>query len=248
MATSTGFFVQDIPSVNASELGPTIIFAPHPDDEALGCAGLLALLTRESIPVHVVIMTDGIGSHRNSRQFPSERLREIRKQEAIDSLEALGLQRSAISFLDLPDQFLPDSETSGFDDAVDAVHWALKNRFKPETLVVPWRRDRHCDHEATWQIVSAAAERIKFKGRWLEYSVWADELGGPDAHPRDDEVRRLRLDIEDVLELKRRAIHCHRSQTTDLISDDPTGFRLSPGTISRFDIPWETYLEPVRGR
>ncbi len=234
--------------LDASELGPTIVFAPHPDDESLGCGGLIALLARESVRVNVVIMTDGIGSHRNSEQFPPDRLRSIRKQEAIESLGTLGVSPDSVVFLDLPDEYLPDSSTSGFDDAVDAVHWGLRQQCKPETLVVPWRRDGHCDHEATWQIVSAAADRIKYRGRWLEYPVWLDDLGGPDHYPRNDEMRPIQLDISEVRDLKCKAIQCHRSQVTDLISDDPGGFRMTPGMLARFESDRERYLEPIIGR
>lgn len=248
MAIARNTEVFESTMIDATTLGPTIVFAPHPDDESLGCGGLLALLARASIRVNVVIMTDGIGSHRNSRQFPSHRLREIRKQEAIESLETLGVSRDSILFLDLPDEYLPDSTMSGFDDAVDAVQWGLRHQSKPETLVVPWRRDGHGDHEATWHIVRAAADRIRYRGRWLEYPVWLDELGGPDHYPREDEMRLTELDISDVRSQKCQAIRCHRSQTTDLINDDPTGFRITPGTLSRFEGDRERYFEPITSR
>ena len=54
-----------------------------------------------------------------------------------------------------------------------------------------------------------------------------------------------RLDIAPVLAAKLRAIACHRSQTTDLIADDPGGFRLEPAMLRRFELPWETYLEAI---
>jgi len=46
-----------------------------------------------------------------------------------------------------------------------------------------------------------------------------------------------------VLPDKRAAIRAHRSQTTGLIDDDPTGFRLAPETLALFDRPWEVFLE-----
>src|ERR1700683_1361707 len=35
------------------------------------------------------------------------------------------------------------------------------------------------------------------------------------------------------------------SQTTDLINDDPNGFRLTDSDLARFDLPYESFFESV---
>ncbi len=229
--------------LDVASLGTTLVVAPHPDDESLGCGGLIALLRSHGHRVHLLVTTDGAGSHPNSRQYPTDRLRELRYREVRCAAGVLGVKADEITFLHCPDRFVPVRESSGFPAVVDRVA-ELLHEIEPHTIVVPWRRDRHCDHEASWQILREAAGRVRFTGCWLEYHVWLPELGDADAFPRPGEVRRLELDISAVLDLKRRAIAEHRSQTTDLISDDPNGFRLSPETLARFDEPIEIYLEP----
>ncbi|WP_262895303.1 PIG-L family deacetylase [Hymenobacter lapidiphilus] len=59
------------PAAYAATLGPTVVIAPHPDDESLGCGGLLALLARANVPVWCVLMSDGTMSHPNSAKFPA---------------------------------------------------------------------------------------------------------------------------------------------------------------------------------
>ena len=49
--------------------------------------------------------------------------------------------------------------------------------------------------------------------------------------------------IPRALEKKRRAIAAHRSQTTDLIDDDPDGFRFTPSGLARFDLQYEFFFE-----
>ena len=49
------------------------------------------------------------------------------------------------------------------------------------------------------------------------------------------EPRGGRLAIRPYLARKRAAIAAHRSQTTALIDDDPSGFRLAPEMLARFD-------------
>lgn len=72
------------------------------------------------------------------------------------------------------------------------------------------------------------------------YPVWAWNL------PLDVDVegppRGGRLDISAELPRKAKAVAAHRSQTTDLIDDDPTGFRLDPGMLARFARPFEIVL------
>src|SRR5437899_999403 len=38
-----------------------LVFAPHPDDETIGAGGLIFHLTRRSVPVRVVFVTNGDG-------------------------------------------------------------------------------------------------------------------------------------------------------------------------------------------
>ena len=53
----------------------------------------------------------------------------------------------------------------------------------------------------------------------------------------------LRLAIDAVLPQKRAAIEAHLSQTTDLIHDDPDGFRLTAELLAPFLKTYEHYIE-----
>lgn len=76
------------PPADAAELGPLValgrvtVFAPHPDDESLGCGGLIARLKDEGSLVHVVVMSDGSASNPNSRRYPGPKLAALRQTEA----------------------------------------------------------------------------------------------------------------------------------------------------------------------
>jgi LmbE family N-acetylglucosaminyl deacetylase len=58
-----------------------------------------------------------------------------------------------------------------------------------------------------------------------------------------DRITAWRLDISDVVEVKKQAIAAYRSQTTNLIDDDPEGFRLTPEMLANFTRNWEVYIE-----
>ena len=58
---------------------PMLILAPHPDDETLGCGGLIAAASAAGHPPFVLVLTDGTGSHPNSRSYPPGSLSVSRK-------------------------------------------------------------------------------------------------------------------------------------------------------------------------
>ena len=62
--------------------GTCLILAPHPDDESLGCGGLIAEATDLGLAVRLIFVSDGTGSHCNSLLFPKLRLRRERELEA----------------------------------------------------------------------------------------------------------------------------------------------------------------------
>lgn len=235
---------QLLPPETVAQCGCTVVVAPHPDDESLGCGGLLALLADRGNDVHVVVMTDGSRSHPNSAAYPAARLAPLRERETLDALAALGVLASAACFLRYPDCGLPVADTPAFDQAVAQIRQMLA-RLAPATLVLPWRRDPHCDHEATWSLWKAAVAGMPRPPRWLEYPIWAWTQAKSEVAPRASEGRAWRIDISSVLARKARAIAQHRSQTSALIHDDPGGFRLQPEMLAHFAQPWELFIEPA---
>lgn len=230
------------PAETVVTLGPAVVFAPHPDDESLGCGGTIALLRQSDIPVQVVVVSDGTGSHRNSRSYGPDALRRLREAEATEALDLLGVGAENITFLRMPDQAVPRRGAPGFDDAVETVSRVLAG-FTVATIFRPWRRDPHCDHRATWDLVDAAVETLPAPVRLIDYPIWLWDLGDGDDAPQPGEVSGWRLDISSVVDLKQAAIAAHRSQTTDLIADDPSAFRLTSETLAHFQRNYEVFLE-----
>jgi LmbE family N-acetylglucosaminyl deacetylase len=234
-----------VPLGSLSDLGDVAVFAPHPDDESLGCGGLIGLLKRAGNSVHVVVMTDGTGSHPNSQRYPAPRLAALRRDEARAAVIELGLNPGAeLAFLGLTDREVPaNPDAGGFTDAVDAVAAMLK-RWRIDTIVSPLRSDAHDDHRASFRIIMAATNQLDRRPRLLEYGIWGTPgRAGVAVDPAGIGFRQYFIDVSAVLRRKKAAIACHRSQTTDLIDDDPNGFRLSARTIAHFGTRWELFHE-----
>jgi LmbE family N-acetylglucosaminyl deacetylase len=217
--------------------GNVMILAPHADDESLGCGGLIAELVRRGRPPTIVIVTDGTGSHPLSRTFPAARLCALREREALKAVTILGVPASHLTFLRLRDTATPRSGPE-FTSTVSILE-SLAGKYGCDVLCAPWIYDPHCDHEAAQLIAREAAMRIG--AALLSYPVWGWLL--PDDTPLPDvSVEGWRLDIRKHLELKRQAIASHASQYSDLIADDPNGFRLPTELLSILDSPYEVFL------
>ncbi len=214
-----------------------LVLAPHPDDESLGCGGLITACCEQARPPVVVIMTDGTGSHPHSAQYQPPRLRMLREHEAREATARLGLPPERLHFLGLPDGRAPRQGPS-FDAAV-ARMISLLTDAGCGAIVAPWLHDPHCDHEAVQIMAREVARRTGLV--LLSYPVWGWLLAA-DVTFAEPPIRGWRLDIAAHLTTKRHAIAAHVSQASDLIADDRTGFRLPEELLRVCDRPYEVFL------
>jgi LmbE family N-acetylglucosaminyl deacetylase len=219
--------------------GTCLVLAPHPDDESLGCGGLIAACVAAARPPLVVILTDGAGSH-NSPSYPAERLRAVREQEAREAVAYLGLPPDRIVFLNQPDTKAPSAGPS-FNAVVAELEALVQREPACTAILAPWLHDPHCDHEAAAVIAAAVATQTSIKS--VAYPVWGWTLPSETLVPASLSSG-WRLDIAAFLEAKREAIFAHQSQYGGLITDDPGGFQLPTALLAAFDGPFEVFLQP----
>ncbi len=214
-----------------------VVVAPHPDDESLGCGGLMAEARAQGREVRVVIVSDGCGSHTHSALYPPAKLRDLRETETVDAAGILGVPREAVTFLRLPDAGVPSAGPVAEEAAARIA--AIAHDADAGAVCVTWGHDPHCDHQAAAAIVRLARTHLGAI-RIFSYPVWGWTL--PEGTEVGPGPTGLRLDVGAHRAAKTAAIGAHRSQTTDLISDDPTGFRLASAMIDRFTGPYEIFV------
>jgi LmbE family N-acetylglucosaminyl deacetylase len=238
-------WLQNAQPIGVSDLeafGTTLVIAPHADDESLGCGGTIALLRQAGVPVNILLVSDGSMSHPNSQKYPAEKLMQLRERELLIAAKLLGVPSDYVHFMRLKDSQVPNPDDTQFEEAAQAMASKL-SAIQPQTVLVPWRRDPHRDHRATWQLVYNALGRSATPCRVLEYMVWLWERADAQDLPREGEMKIWSIDISSVLTQKHQAIAAHVSQTTALIDDDPQGFTLSASMLAHFDHPAEYFLE-----
>lgn len=215
--------------------GTPLILAPHQDDESLGCGGLIAACCAAGRAPLLAFLTDGCGSHPQSRAFPPERLRAIREAEALAAAASLGLAPAQVAFLRAP-----DTELALDQDRIARALDALAAASGPVgTVLTTWGHDPHGDHETAAAIGAALAARLG--ARLLFYPVWGWTLPDDTVLPGPP-WRGWRLPIGAQLARKNAAIAAHRSQLGEVITDDPAGFTLPQKLLQHFRGPFEVFL------
>lgn len=224
-----------------------VVFAPHPDDEALGCGGTIARKIDVGAPVSVVFMTDGRTSHQHL--IPTDLIIGLRKAEGRASCQRLGLKADDVHALNYPDARLSEHRQA----AVDDVRGILRQQ-RPQSVFMPYRHDVTADHVATAQIVFEALRAEKTRVDVYEYPVWVwhhfpwmNMPLRPRYQARQYVLNTLRsvfglrmiyrfntgVDVRDYLPVKRAALMEHKTQMTRLI-DDPAWLTLGDVAGGRF--------------
>ena len=205
-----------------------IVFAPHPDDETLGCGGTIVRKLKHGAVITVVYMTDGSASH--ARLMPADELARLRQTEAQAAANTLGLDPEQLHFLNVPDGHLREHLAE-----IQPQLQKLLDAARPEQIFVPYRHEGQDDHLATR---AAALNALSKSGRptaVYEYPVWfwnhwpwMRQTGQALVDRPGNFIRSLHgwqvllsdfnrcSGIHAELAIKTAALDCHRSQMTRL--------------------------------
>lgn len=167
-----------------------LVLAPHPDDEVIGCGGLVALHLRDGRPVHVVVATDGAQAGDGAQ----------REAESRAALALLG--DATIEFLHFPDRALERAPD------LDVRLAAILREWKPDLIAVPSPLEIHPDHVALSRaFCDLIARDPSFFADLAVARVAFYEVSAP-LRPN------ALVDITSVADAKYSAIAMHASQTT----------------------------------
>jgi LmbE family N-acetylglucosaminyl deacetylase len=205
--------------------GTPVILSPHPDDEVIGCGALIAASARAGHAPVIVHVTDGSGSHPNSRLFPRPLLTALRQHEARLAAEVLGVASCRVHFMGLRDTAAPHDGpelTAAIETIIETIE-----RYRKPVIFAPWINDPHGDHQSVSKMATLVSRILAV--RQLSYLVWGWTL--PDNQPIDGEITGWRFSVGRERQRKSRALHAYQSQISDLIDDDPAGFRLDSKTL-----------------
>jgi len=136
--------------------GNVCVFAPHFDDEVLGCGGSMIKHQKENNDkISVIYVTDS-----NFRGRGKER-----KKESIEVMKAMGIDD--YSFLDFPEK-----RSSATEKEV-AIFVDILEKKRPETIYLPFFLDAHWDHQLCNKLLISAMKITRKKYRVFGYEIWS---------------------------------------------------------------------------
>jgi N-acetylglucosamine malate deacetylase 2 len=186
-----------------------LVVFPHPDDEAFGVSGTLALHAENGTPITYACLTLGeMGRNMGKPPFANrETLPLIRKKELEEACKIIGI--NDLRLLGFRDKTIEFEDEEMLADRISAIisetNPSLIITFYPGYSV-------HPDHNACGAAVIRAVERLPLEKRPTVHCVafsknCEQEIGNPD----------VINDVSAVIDKKIAAIKAHRSQTEGLM-------------------------------
>lgn len=192
--------------------GTLLVLAPHPDDDVLGCGGLITLRRLAGCDVQIVYVTDGSASHDGHPTLTRTQLATQREGEARAATRMLGVESAAVQFLGAIDGTLDRLSPLEASTVIDKLARLLR-QLQPEEILLPASDDGSSEHEATFRLFRRAYAASGSAARVREFAIWAwwsPRLLGRKLL-RGQRVSRCNFRGYEFL--KARALAAHRSQT-----------------------------------
>jgi LmbE family N-acetylglucosaminyl deacetylase len=134
--------------------GPVLVVAAHPDDEVLGCGGLISKLTALGVDVVIKFMSDGESSRANLSIEEVARLVKKRNESALKSSEILGVKD--VRFGTFADNQMDSQPILSIARELETLILKLK----PLTVLTHSNSDLNIDHRRTTEAVLIATRPI----------------------------------------------------------------------------------------
>ena len=166
-----------------------LIIAPHPDDESIGCAGVIRYCVENNISVKIVILTDGCLSGSAV----------TRHDESVAAMELLGVKEEDIIFLGYRDGTLPSLLNKNWESnnpyningTINNNNYSfsyqkngtysgedlynnlaeIMNNFQPTIIFYPDSEDEQIDHWASNAFIEYVTAKTNYNGTKYTYIV-----------------------------------------------------------------------------
>lgn len=179
----------------------SLVIAPHPDDETLGCGGTLLRRRNEGSELGWLIVTGIAEQDGWSTEQVQQRDAEIAKvTELVGFRQVFNLRLPTTQLDKLP-----------MDELINQFSAVFK-AFQPEEVLLPHRSDVHSDHRLVFDAAAACTKWFRYPSvrRVLAYETISETECGLDV----DRAFRPNcfIDISDYLERKLKVMAVYQSE------------------------------------
>lgn len=184
-----------------------LVIAAHPDDEVLGCGGTMARLASEGVPVHCLIVAEGITSRVGlSLEQKNSELQELRNQSK--NAHSL-LKLTSSEYFEFPDNKM---DSVPLLDIVQKIE-SIINKVKPTHILTHHKSDVNIDHQKVHESVIAATRPQP--GSTIKQVSFFEILSSSEWRFSGNSTRfapNQFVDISNFINLKIQALKCYDSE------------------------------------
>lgn len=178
-----------------------LVVAPHPDDEILGCGGIIKKYADSGNLIYVLVITRG-----TPKMYTDDKIQNVRN-EALESHKILGVTQTKFFDFHAPELDITSNAAISIQIAAVMKEWQITD------LYLPHRGDIHHDHGVVFNAGLVAARPVGnytvkniFCYETLSETEWAPPFGD------DAFIPTHFVNVKEEMASKLEAMQCFKSQ------------------------------------
>ncbi|MDB3987463.1 PIG-L family deacetylase [Candidatus Pelagibacter sp.] len=136
-----------------------LIIAAHPDDEVLGCGGLIKKNIKQKNKIRILFLAEGVTSRYSIKDLNHPKVikkSNERNENAIKALQNLGIKKNQI--------FLSNNPCARLDnlnqlEIIKNIEKHIQD-FKPSEIFTHWHSDANIDHRIAYEATITASRPV----------------------------------------------------------------------------------------
>lgn len=184
-----------------------LVFAPHADDEVLGCGGTMARYVNEGAEAYVCIVTSGKKPIFDDTAAVQNGWPHIHYLEVVESHKVLGIKKTF--FLEFPAAALENVPRYQLNQRIQEV----MDKVQPDVVFIPHFGDMQKDHALTAEAVMVS---VRPKGKHTVQQVYSYETLSETEwnipHAKNAFIPTVFIGISKYIDKKLEAMSCYKSQ------------------------------------
>ncbi len=171
----------------------------HPDDEVLGCGGIISKMIKQGHKIKIIFISEGITARYEKKDFENKKVKnEIieRNNNSIEALEYLGVNKKNIIFYNHPCCRL---DTKPLIDITKIIEREI-SVFKPDIVYTHNKDDVNIDHKVCFDATLAACRPTKENS--IKKIFTFEVLSSTEWNPNNTFTPQVFEDITDFIDFK----------------------------------------------
>tara|TARA_B100001964_G_scaffold230660_1_gene284418 strand:- start:138 stop:809 length:672 start_codon:yes stop_codon:yes gene_type:complete len=179
-----------------------LVVATHPDDETLGCGGVLLKHKANGDEIHWLIATEikeSEGSNEDTIEKRNNEIKKIGDFYSFDSVSKLGLIATKV-------------DKYGTSELITKIS-SIINKVKPDTIYLPFKSDVHSDHKHIFEAAYSCTKSFRYP--FIKKIYMMETLSETEfslSTKKDSFVPNVFVDISDYMDRKIEAMKIYESE------------------------------------